>query len=122
MLSLVPDIPTRMWHVTLSVEGEPVDETEIHDALERLSHEHPFLLAARFASERAEIRYWDEATDIDAALSLATRLWHEHRDSAGLPDWRVVGVEVIDQETFRRRARPEHGESGLVAAGLVLPF
>ena len=122
MLSLVPDIPTLMWHVTLSIEGEPIDEDEIREALERLSDEHPFLLAARFASDRAEVRYWDEAREIDAALSLATRLWNEHRDSAGLPDWRVVGVEVIDQDTFRRRARAEHAEPGLVAAGLVLPF
>ena len=78
--------------------------------------------SARYAPTRAEVRYWDEALDASTALSLAAGLWGEHRVSAGLPDWQVVGVEVIDQETFHRRGRAAHGQPGLVAAGRILPF
>jgi hypothetical protein len=126
VLSAVPDSepesPARMWHVTLTVEGAPVSASEIREALERLSDEHPFLLAGRYAPTRAEVRYWDEALDASTAMSLAARLWGEHRVSAGLPDWQVVGVEVIDQGNFHRRGRTGHGQLGLVAAGRILPF
>lgn len=122
MLSIVPDSPARMWHVTLTVEGAAVTVPEIRAALERLSEEHPFLLAGRYATTRAEVRYWDEARDASSAVDLAARLWNEHRMSAGLPDWEVVGVEVIDQHTFHRRGRAAHGQPGLVAAGRILPF
>jgi hypothetical protein len=111
-----------MWHVTLTVEGAPVSASEIREALERLSDEHPFLLGGRYAPTRAEVRYWDEALDASTALSLAAGLWGEHRVSAGLPDWQVVGVEVIDQGNFHRRGRTAHGQLGLVAAGRILPF
>ena len=58
MLSVVLDSSARMWHVTLTVEGAAVSSHEIRAALERLSEEHPFLLAGRYASNRAEVRYW----------------------------------------------------------------
>ena len=35
------------WHVTLTVAGEQVPDVEIRHGLERLSHEHPFLLSGR---------------------------------------------------------------------------
>lgn len=122
MLEAVPDLDTRMWHVTLTVSGVPVNEAEIRNGLERLSHEHPFLLAGRYATDRAEVRYWDEAADVSGAVAHAVGLWRMHRDSAGLPDWVVVGVEVVDQATFHRRGRHAHAGMGLVAAGRVLPF
>lgn len=116
MLSAVPDLPTRMWHVTLTVSGVAVSEAEIRVGLERLGHEHPFLLAGRYAADRAEVRYWDEAADAAMATEHALALWRVHRDTARLPDWSVVGVEVVDQATFHRRGRAS------VAAGRVLPF
>lgn len=122
MLSVVLDSSARMWHVTLTVEGAAISTDEIRAALERLSDEHPFLLAGRYAANRAEVRYWDEAADASTALELAARLWAEHRVTAGLPDWEVVGVEVIDQHTFHRRGRTAHGQPSLVAAGRILPF
>ena len=122
MLSVVLDSSARMWHVTLTVEGAAISTDEIRAALERLSDEHPFLLAGRYAANRAEVRYWDEAADASTALELAARLWAEHRVTAGLPDWAVVGVEVIDQHTFHRRGRAAHGQPGLGAAGRILPF
>ena len=52
---------------------------EVRAALERLTHEQPFLLSARYAADRAELRYWEEARDLEDAAALALRLWGEHR-------------------------------------------
>jgi hypothetical protein len=111
-----------MWHVTLTVAGDPVSAEEIKSALERLSEQHPFLLAGRFAKDRAEVRYWEQAEDAETAVSLAVHLWAEHLDSAGLPEWAVVGVEVVDRETFHRRGQWVAERPGLMAAGRVVPF
>lgn len=111
-----------MWHVTLTVSGAAVPAEVTRAALERLSHQHPFLLSGRFAADRAEVRYWEEATDVEAALRMAVHLWDAHAVSAQLPPWRVVGVEVVDRETFHRRGRYVHEQPGLVATGRVIPF
>jgi hypothetical protein len=110
-----------MWHVTLTVGGDPVQASEIRTGLERLTHERPFLLSARYAPDRAEVRYWEEARDVDDAAALALRLWGEHRLSAGLPAWRVTGLEVVDRATFQRRAMDSPAPA-LVPAGGVRPF
>lgn len=116
------DEQRAMWHITLTVAGAHVPESVIKCALERLSHEHPFLLSGRYAADRAEVRYWEEATDVATALRMAAALWEEHTESAELPPWRVVGVEVVDRETFHRRGRYIDEQPGLVAAGRVIPF
>ena len=116
-----PD-PRSLWFVTITVAGDPVSAPDIREGLERLSHAHPFLLSGRYANDRAEIRYWEEAPDARCATELALNLWSEHRDSAHLPDWRVVGMEVIDRETFHRRGRVSGQGPGLVAAGGVSPL
>ena len=119
--SLSPD-SAHLWHVTLTVAGAPVSEIEIRSALERLGHEHPFLLSGRFAVDRAEVRYREEAVDVDQALSMSVRLWDEHLESAQLPSWQAVGVEVISQDTFHRRGRFHNEQPGPLAAGRLLPF
>jgi hypothetical protein len=110
-----------MWHVTLTVGGDGVDPAALRESLERLAHERPFLLSARYTPDRAELRYWEEASCLDDAASLALRLWGEHRASAGLPGWSVVGLEVVDQKTFQWRGQQVNPAS-LVAAGEVVPF
>jgi hypothetical protein len=111
-----------IWHVTLTVSGTPVPLSELRAGLERLHQERPFLLSARYAEDHAEVRYWEEARDVDDAAALALRLWGEHRRTAALPPWKVVGLEVVDRITYQRRA--VHGEPtpALVPAGGVRPF
>lgn len=112
---------TRMWHVTLTVAGAPAAPETVRAGLLRLTQERPFLLTARYGGDRAEVRYWEEARDLDDAAALALRLWGEHRRSAGLPAWQPVGLEVLDQATFHRREM-DSGRAPLVAADGVVPF
>lgn len=115
------DLTTKeraLWHVTLTLTGDPVPIDQLASALERLVDERPFMLSVRYAASRVELRFWDEAEDIDDAAAIALRLWGDHRGSAGLPPWQVVGLEVLDRETVHKRgadtvARP------LVAAGVA---
>jgi hypothetical protein len=92
-----------MWHVTLTVAGPEVDPESVRAALERLAHDHPFLLSGRFAPDRAELRYWEEAPDVHDAAAMALRLWGEHRRTAGLPPWEIVGLEVVERGTYHIR-------------------
>jgi hypothetical protein len=112
------DAEPRMWHVTLSVAGSEVGEPQIRAGLERLAQEHPFLLSARYASDHAEVRYWEQAGDLHDAAALALRVWGEHRESSGLPRWEIVGLEVVDRGTFQRRGT-QGGATGVSGGGLM---
>jgi hypothetical protein len=114
------DLP-RLWHVTLSVSGEPAPLPELRRALEQLAHDHPFLLTSRYAADHAEIRYWEEARDLHDAAAVALRLWGEHRRTAGLPAWEIVGLEVIDRETYHQRVAEGYGPPPASRVG-VQPF
>jgi hypothetical protein len=107
------------WHVTLTVAGFSVPEPEIRIGLERLSHEHPFLLSGRYGVDRAEVRSWEEGPDAGSVTALALGLWSDHQVTAGLPAWTVVGVEVLDRDTFHRRGRAPLRPVSLVG---VAPF
>ena len=92
-----------LWFITVTVSGERVPPDSVREGLERLSEEQPFLVSAGYASTRAELRYWDESVDIEGAVAQALRMWSDHESSARLPAWRVVGLEVVDRDTARRR-------------------
>ena len=93
----------RLWHVTLTVAGSDLEPLIVRNALRRLSEQRPFLHSLRYAGARAEIQYWEEADDLIDASSLALRVWNEHRDTAGLPRWEVVGLEVLERQVFLSR-------------------
>ena len=93
----------RLWHVTLTVAGAELEPLIVRNALRRLSEQRPFLHSLRYAGARAEIQYWEEADDLIDASSLALRVWNEHRDTAGLPRWSVVGLEVLERQVFLSR-------------------
>ncbi len=104
---------SRLWHVTVTVAGDGHDPEVVREAMTRLLDERPFLHALRFSGDRAEIRYWEEAPDMLDAASLALRLWDEHRESAALPCWEVVGLEVVEREAFQRRTHEQAPAIGL---------
>jgi hypothetical protein len=102
----------RHWHVTVTVSGDPVEPLLMRSALLRFSEERPFLESMRFTSSGAEIKFWDEGESMIDVASLALRLWNEHRDSAGLPRWEVVGLEVVERSIHRNRGEGHEVLSG----------
>ncbi|MER5972360.1 hypothetical protein ABT112_21910 [Streptomyces sp. NPDC002055] len=112
---------SRLWHVTLSVSGAEAPLSDVRRALEKLAHDHPFLLTSRYANDHAEIRYWEEARDLHDAAAVALRLWGEHRSTAKLPPWEIVGLEVIDRDTYHQRVAEGYGPPPAAPVG-VHPF
>jgi hypothetical protein len=108
----------RMWHVTLTVAGETKPLDQVREALERLSHAHPFLLEARYGNDRAELRYWEEAEGMEAAASVASAMWAVNERSSRLPGWDVVGLQVLDRETYLKQAPLR----SLPPEGRIAPF
>jgi hypothetical protein len=95
--------PVRLWHVTVTVAGDAMEPLVVRGALRRLGEQRPFLHSMKYDSSRAEIQYWEEGESLLDASSLALRVWNEHRDSAGLPRWEVVGLEVVERHVFQSR-------------------
>lgn len=87
----------RHWHVRVTVAGDPVEPLLVRAALHRLSEERPFFQSMSFTGATAQVEFWDEGTSLLDVASLALRLWTEHRASAGLPQWEVVGLEVVEK-------------------------
>jgi hypothetical protein len=94
----------RHWHVTLTLAGAPVEPLLVRRALTRLGEERQFLDSVRSTGSSVELQFWDEGESMLDVASLAMRLWNEHRSSANLPDWEVVGLEILE-----RRVRAERG-------------
>ena len=109
-----PMIDRRMWHVTVTVAGPALEDSEVRAALERLVDHHQFLLSARYTTDRAEVRYWDEGSDVRNAAARALLMWSDYGELAALPPWDVVGLEVVDQPTFQAR-----GHAGELAVSPV---
>lgn len=96
-------LPGVMWHVTLTLHGQPHKPAALQNALQELAFHHGFDLAARFSPDTVELRYWDEGHDCRVVVANALELWDEHRNDRELPAWPVVGVEVLDRPSFQRR-------------------
>jgi len=92
-----------MWFVTVTVAGRAVEPDEVRRGLERLGHERPFMAGARYRGDRAEVQYWEQSPDAAGAVAQALRMWSDHTGSALLPDWQVVGLEVVERAVARTR-------------------
>ncbi len=120
--------PRRMWHVVITTAGPPLPPEEVREALERLSLQHQFLLSARYASDRAEVRYWDESGHVRDIAARAFSVWSDYGEIAALPPWEVVGLEVIERDAFHARlgGRPGRRASDAdvigLASGDIHPF
>ena len=107
----------RLWHVTVTVAGDAgraADRARRAAAAQRAAAVPSGL---RFDADRAEICYWDEADTLVDAASLALRLWNEHRESASLPPWEVVGLEVVERERRAERTARRPTSSDLELSG-----
>lgn len=102
----------RHWHVRVTVAGEPLEPLLVRAALQRLSEERPFLKSASFTRSTAHVEFWDQGDSLLDVASLALRLWTEHRESAGLPQWEVVGLEVLEKSAHESAANARPLELG----------
>lgn len=94
------DLALRHWHVRVTVAGTALEPKLVRAALQRLGEERPFMKSASFTGSTAQVEFWDEGASLLDVASLALRLWSEHRDSAGLPEWEVVGLEVLEKAAY----------------------
>lgn len=94
----------RLWHVTLTVSGVAVEPMLVRGALSRLLEERPFIDAVEYTGTGASLQFWDEGAEMLDVASLALRLWPEHRASAGLPPWEIVGLEVVEKSVREGRS------------------
>ena len=105
----------RLWHITVTAGGPARTVAEVAEALEELASLRPFMHSLRHGTDRAEIKFWEEApTALDAA-SLAMRVWGEFRASIGLGDWEMSGFEIARRSEHLRRDEewPQAVEVGL---------
>ena len=109
---------SRLWHVVLSVAGRPTPLTELKRGLEQLAHDHTPFMTARYATDHGEIRYWEQAEDLQDAAAMALRLWGEHKATAQLPPWEIVGLEVVDRSTYHQRIAEGYGEARAFLSGV----
>lgn len=93
----------RHWHVTLTLAGEPVEPLIVRAAMQRLTAERQFLDSVTSTGASVEIQFWDEGECMLDVASLAMRMWNEHRESAKLPSWEVVGLEIVEKDLRERR-------------------
>jgi hypothetical protein len=109
----------RLWHVTVTVAGDRLEPRLVRAALNRLIENQPFLHSVKYADDCAEIQYWEEASSLLDASSLALRIWDQHRDVASLPAWEVIGLEVVERTVFHARAEKDY--STIVGVRHVTP-
>ena len=93
----------RHWHVTLTLSGEAAEPLLVRGAMQRLSEERQFLDSVISTGQSVEIQFWDEGESMLDVASLAMRLWNEHRVSARLPNWEVVGLEIMEKDLRESR-------------------
>ena len=72
--------------------------------MQRLSDERPLLDSVISNGKSVEIQFWDQGENMLDVASLAMRLWNEHRESARLPNWEVVGLEIVEKDLRETRA------------------
>lgn len=88
--------------------------------MQRLDEQRPFLDSVRATDSTAELQFWDEGETLLDVASLAMRLWNEHRSSAKLPHWEVVGLEIVEKDVHKaRRAASTPAVGSTPKVGLI---
>jgi hypothetical protein len=81
-----------------------VEPLILRGAIQRLEQQRPFLDSIVSNGESVEIQFWDEGETMLDVASLAMRLWNEHRPSANLPNWEIVGLEIVGKDLYDKRS------------------
>ena len=102
----------RHWHVTLTLAGDPVEPLIVRAPCSGSASSTSSWTPCSSTGDSAEIQFWDEGETMLDVASLAMRVWNEHRESANLPAWEVVGLEVLEKTVrespdLGRRNAPE---------------
>ena len=95
----------HLWHVTVLMAGSAAPLIDLRSALHRLCALDPANMGVRYRADGAEVQFWDEGPDPAAVADAAAGLWAASRAATGLPDWSVVGLEVLDRPRLQLRRR-----------------
>lgn len=94
-----------LWHITVSVSGASAPREQVEAALHRLCDLDPMNVGARFTTDTAVLQFWDEGPDVRIVAQAAVSWWEAVRADAGLPEWSLSGLEVMDRHLWQERGR-----------------
>jgi len=94
-----------LWHVTMSVSGASAPPEQLAMALRRLCELDPMNVGARYAADNAELQFWDEGPELRVVAEAAVAWWDGVREDAGLPEWSLTGLEVMERHLWQVRSR-----------------
>lgn len=94
-----------LWHVRIVVSGAPAPMDRLERGLRRFCDLDPMNMGARYTDDLVELQFWDEGPELEKVAEAAAELWPARRVEAGLPDWSVTGLEVLEQHLWRDRGR-----------------
>lgn len=92
-----------LWHITILLAGDPIPLDALGRGLRRLCDLDPANMAARYRAGAVELQFWDEGSDLETVALAAAQLWRSSRQGAGLPDWSLVGLQVLERARWRER-------------------
>lgn len=95
--------PGPLWHVTVSVSGASASPEHLSAALHRLCALDPMNVGARYSTDTAVLQFWDEGAALSVVAQAAVAWWEAVRADAGLPEWSLTGLEVMDQHLWQQR-------------------
>lgn len=98
-----------LWLVVLTSAGPPVDPLQLRTRLDHYTTDYAFANGVRYRSDRLELTYWDEASHVQDAIESALLMWSGSRQHLMLPQWEVVGVEILERATVRERSAQGRG-------------
>lgn len=117
----MPVTDDSLWYVTLVFSGDEVEANELRSALYRLTKELSFMTSTRYRTDRVEVSYWDQADCFEDVNAMALRMWPDHRREAGLPEWTLVSLEVLDRQSYHER-QENCSSLKLMVPGQVRPW
>ena len=90
---------TRLWHVTVTLAGAPMEPLIVRGALQRLTELRPFMSSIRFGPDRAELKYWDEADSLADLIDTPDKRPVTAPEGDNRADWQPkTAAEMFSEE------------------------